>query len=56
MGRRQSGSPALDPAPSIGQIFVARYNEVAEAENSKNGDKFPLSSREILKAVGTDNP
>jgi hypothetical protein len=35
--------------------FVARYNEAAEAENSKNGGNLPLFSAEILKAVGSES-
>jgi hypothetical protein len=35
--------------------FVARYNEAAEAENAKNGDKLPLFSAEILKALDSEN-
>ena len=50
---RELGRPALVATLADPREFVARYNEAAVNENSKNGGHLPLFSPEILKAVSS---
>ena len=52
---RQFGRPALVATYADPRRFIARYNEAAEAENTKSGANLPLFSAEILKAVDSEN-
>jgi hypothetical protein len=52
---RAFGRTALVATYADPRQFVARYNEAAVSENAKNGSQLPLSSAEILRAVGSTN-
>jgi putative zinc-dependent peptidase DUF5700 len=52
---REFGRTALVATYADPRQFVARYNEAAETENSRNGGNLPLFSAEILEAVGSKN-
>lgn len=50
---RELGRPALVATLADPREFVKRYNEAAVKQNARNGDRLPLFSAEILKAVST---
>lgn len=53
---KQFGRAALLETLKDPRQFLAKYNQAAAASNTQGGERLPLFSDEILKAVGSERP